>query len=101
MNSEVQFILSLFIAVTVIIGVVRYKSIDKSYYPFFYLAFISLLVEIANFVLTKYKMYSTISVIINVFDYLEFFFFTWLFHLWGLFNYKSKIYLFIISVFFI
>ncbi|WP_462221865.1 hypothetical protein [Ferruginibacter sp.] len=101
MNSEVLFILSLTIAVTVIIGVIRYKSIDKSYYPFFYLAFISLLVEIANFVLTKYKMYSTISAMINVFDYLEFFFYTWLFHLWGLFNYKKKIYLFIIGIFFI
>jgi hypothetical protein len=93
MNSEVQFILSLCIGFTVIIGVIRYKRIDKSYYPFFYFAAISLLVEIAYFVLEKNKMYDAISVMMNVFNFAEFFFYTWLFHLWGLFNFKKSIFL--------
>ncbi len=101
MNSEVQFILSLCIGFTVIIGVIRFTTIDKSYYPFFYLASISLLVEISTFILAKNSMYSVISVIVNIFDYLEFFFLTWLFHLWGLFNFKRNIFLFIITIFFI
>jgi hypothetical protein len=101
MNSEVQFILSLCIGFTVVIGVIRFTTIDESYYPFFYLASISLLVEISTFILAKNSMYNVISVIINIFDYLEFFFLTWLFHLWGLFNFKRNIFLFIINIFFI
>jgi hypothetical protein len=96
MNSEVQFILSLSIGFTVIIGVIRYRVIDKSYYPFFYLAGISLLMEIAGFVFTKTEMYSVILAIMNIFCFVEFFFYTWLFHLWGLFNFKRKIFIFII-----
>jgi hypothetical protein len=101
MNSEVQFILSLSIGFTVIIGVIRYKRIDTSYYPFFYLATISLLVEIANFVLAKNKMYDAISVMMNVFCFAEFFFYTWLFHLWGLFNFKKNIFLLIAGLSFV
>jgi hypothetical protein len=101
MNSEVQFILSLCIGFTVIIGVIRFTTIDKSYYPFFYLAAISLLVEIAGFILVKNKIYNPMFAMANVFDYLEFFFCTWLFHLWGLFNFKKNIFLSIILISFV
>lgn len=101
MNNEVQFILSLCIAITVIIGVIRYKVIDPSYYPFFYLATISLLVEIMSFILSGNRMYEAISVMMNVFYFTEFFFYTWLFHGWGLFNFKRKVFLLIIGAFFI
>jgi hypothetical protein len=101
MNSEVQFILSLCIGFTVIIGVIRFTTIDKSYYPFFYLAVISLLMEITGFILVKNKMYNSMFAMVNVFDYLEFFFCTWLFHLWGLFNFKKNIFLSIILLSFI
>lgn len=101
MNNEVQFILSLSITITVIIGVIRYKVIDPSYYPFFYLAAISLLVEIISFILVKNKVYEGISVMMNLFYFIEFFFYTWLFHGWGLFNFKRPVFLLIIAVFFI
>jgi hypothetical protein len=101
MNSEVQFILSLCIGFTVIIGIIRYRRIDKSYYPFFYLAAISLLVEITGFILVKNKIYPPMFAMANVFDYLEFFFCTWLFHLWGLFNFKKNIFLPVILISFI
>jgi hypothetical protein len=101
MNNEVQFILSLSIAFTVIIGVIRYKIIDPSYYPFFYLAGISLLVEILSFILKKNKMYETVSVMMNVFYFAEFFFYTWLFHAWGLFNFNRTVFLLITGIFFI
>jgi len=100
MTNEVQFILSLCIGFTVIIGVVKYKTIDKSYYPFFYLACISLLVEISSFILSRNDMKNAIPVIINVFCLLEFFFYAWLFNLWGLFNFNRKIFLFVITLFF-
>jgi hypothetical protein len=101
MNNEVQFILSLCIAATVIIGVIRFKVIDQSYYPFFYLAGIALLVEIVSFILAKNKMDEAISVMMNLYYFVEFFFYTWLFHLWGLFNFKRKIFLLLIIIFFI
>lgn len=101
MNNEVQFILSLSITFTVIIGVIRYNVIDPSYYPFFYLAGIALLVEIMNFILAKNKMYEALSVMMNIFHFTEFFFYTWLFHAWGLFNFKRNVFLLIISIFFI
>jgi hypothetical protein len=100
MNNEVQFILSLSIAVTVIIGVIRYKVIDPSYYPFFYLAGIALLVEIVSFMLVKNKMYEVVLVVRNIFYFIEFFFYTWLFHAWGLFNFKRNVFWLITFVFF-
>lgn len=101
MNTEVQFILSLCIAITVIIGVIRYKVIDPSYYPFFYLATISLFVEIMNYILAKNKMYDPVLIMMNLFYFTEFFFYTWLFHQWGLFNFKRTVFLLIIGSYFI
>jgi hypothetical protein len=98
MNDQLQFILSLCIGFTVIIGVIRYTTIDKSYYPFFYLAAISLVIEIANFAFEQKGMNDAISAMLNIFDYVEFFFLTWLFHLWGLFNYKKNTFIFIIII---
>ncbi len=101
MNNEVQFILSLSIGLTVIIGIVRYNVIDTSYYPFFYLAGISLLAEVINFYIAKHEMINAYSVARNIFYYIEFYFYTWLFHTWGLFNFKRNIFLSIISFCFI
>ena len=101
MNNEVQFILSLSIVFTVAIGVIRFKVIDPSYYPFFYLAAIALLVEISSFILAKNKMYQAVTVMMNLFYFIEFFFYTWLFHTWGLFNFRRGIFLTIVAVFFI
>jgi hypothetical protein len=42
-----------------------------------------------------------IPVIINVFCYLELFFYSWLFHLWGLFNFRNRVLVSVIVVFFI
>ncbi|MGF2413326.1 hypothetical protein [Ferruginibacter sp.] len=95
MTNEVQFILSLCIGFTVIIGIVKFKRIDRSYYPFFYLACISLLVEIISYVLIEKEMYDEKTVMINVFCFIEFVFYTWLFHLWGLFNFNRRLFIFI------
>jgi hypothetical protein len=93
MTDAIQFILSLSIALAVIVGVVKFRRIDRSYYPFFYLACISLLVEIVSYVLIEKEMYDTKAVMINIFCFVEFFFYTWLFHLWGLFNFNRKVFI--------
>ncbi|GAB2830124.1 hypothetical protein [Ferruginibacter profundus] len=91
----IQFILSLSIAPAVIIGIIKFKTIDKSYYPFFYLADIALLVEIVNYLLLEKETYAIKVVLINVYCFVEFFFYTWLFHLWGLFNFKQRYFVYV------
>lgn len=100
MNNDIQFLLSLSISITLIIGVIRYKLIDSSYYPFFYLAGISLLAEVGNYFFTKNKIYPFVTATINIFCLIEFIFYTWLFHLWGLFNFKLKIIMAIVVSYF-
>ncbi|MGG9964746.1 hypothetical protein [Ferruginibacter sp. SUN106] len=98
MNNEVvQFILSLSIGPAVIIGIIKFKTIDKSYYPFFYLATISLLVEIISYILIEKELFTVKLVMINIFCLIEFFFYTWLFHLWGLFNFKQRYFIYIMA----
>ena len=79
---------------SVIIGIVRWRVIDLAYYPFIYNIIIVLLVEIINGMHT----YSVATVeLLNIYSIIDFCLFAWLFHNWGLFNYKRKWLLIIIS----
>jgi hypothetical protein len=99
MSNDVQFLLSLSIIFTVAVGVLRYKTIDPSYHPFFYLATISLLVEVCTYWLVQHQLYNAIRAIINVFDLIEFLLLVWLFHNWGLFNFKRRTFLLVVSLY--
>jgi hypothetical protein len=101
MSGEMQFILSLCIVFTVVIGGIKFSKIDTSYYPFFYLATISLVVEIIGFILKRKGMNDAGIAMVNVFCYVEFFFYTWLFHAWGLFNFRKNNFIAITGLFFI
>ncbi len=101
MTPNLQFILSLSISLTVIIGVVRFKNIDKAYYPFIYLSFVSLIVELLSTYFSKQRNYEIVTVVINIFDFIEFFLLTWLYHNWGLFNFDKKIFILISSSIFL
>jgi len=90
------FILSMSIAFSVIIGIVRWKVIDPSYYPFIYNIIIVMLVEIINACHT----YSTGTIkTLNTFSLIDFILFAWLFHNWGLFNHNKKRFFIIIGLF--
>ncbi len=94
MNPTVEFILSMSIIVPLSIGIVRWKVIDTSYYPFVYNLIAVLLVE----VIIKLLNNSTDVVkTVNIFSLADFCLFAWLFHNWGLFNGNKKIFLLIIT----
>lgn len=99
MDDTLRFILSLGIGIAVIIGIVRFRKIDRAYYPFFYNAVVSLTVEIINRILTQNGQPAAFFVVLNVFAYIDFFLFLWLFHNWGLFDRKKTVFVSIASVF--
>lgn len=101
MDSTVRFILSLSIGIAVIIGIVRFRRIDPSYYPFIYRNIIVLVVEILNWILTKTGHPDAFILLLNIFSYIDFFLFLWLFHNWGLFNRRRSTFIAIAGIFFV
>jgi hypothetical protein len=101
MDSTVRFILSLSISFAVIIGIVRFRRIDPSYYPFLFNCMAALSVEILNRILNVTGQRNAFTFVLNVFSYIDFFFFLWLFHNWGLFNRKKSTFIAIAGVFFV
>jgi hypothetical protein len=101
MDDTLRFILSLSIGIAVIIGIVRFRRIDPSYYPFIYNIIVALLVEILNRILTETGHTVAFIFVLNVFSYIDFFLFLWLFHNWGLFNRKKSAFITIAGIFFL
>lgn len=93
MDSIVRFILSLSIIFAVIGGIVRFKKIDKSYYPLIYNVCLVLLVEVLVFVLMQNGYFKTFTAVLNVFSILDCCLFAWLFHNWGLFNRRRGVFI--------
>lgn len=101
MDSTVRFILSLSIGIAVIIGIVRFRRIDSSYYPFIYNCIAALVVELMHLVLMEAGSPKLFVFLLNIFSFVDFFLFLWLFHNWGLFNRKKSTFITIASVFFL
>jgi hypothetical protein len=101
MDSTLRFIFSLSIGFAVIIGIVRFRRIDSSYYPFIYNAIVALAVEILNRILTVTGHPVAFILVLNIFSYIDFFLFLWLFHNWGLFNRNKLTFIIIAGVFLI
>ena len=99
MDDILRFILSLSIGFAVIIGIVRLRKMDKSYYPFFYNVVVALIVEILNRILTVTGHPVAFLVVLNVFAYIDFFLFLWLFQNWGLFDRKRSVFIAIAGAF--
>jgi hypothetical protein len=101
MDDTLRFIFSLSIGFAVIIGIVRFRRIDSAYYPLIYNAVIALGVEILNKILTEKGYTDAFVFVLNVFSYIDFFLFLWLFHNWGLFNRKKSAFITIAGIFFL
>jgi hypothetical protein len=100
MDDTLRFIFSLVVGFAVIIGIVRFRRIDPSYYPFIYNVIVALLVEILNRILTVTGHTVAFIFVLNVFSFIDFFLFLWLFHNWGLFNRKKSTFITIAGIFF-
>lgn len=97
--QDLSFLLSLSIAIAGIIGIIRFKVIDRSYYPFIYDIWLVLIVEVIVFVLIKQKLYSILNGIVNIFSIVDCLLFTWLFYRWGLFKGNTKLLYWILGFF--
>ena len=96
MSGTIRFILSLSILPAVIIGLIRFRKIDRSYHPFIFNIVLVLIIEIVHRVLllTDYKQ--AINILQNFFSIIDFLLFLWLFHNWRLFNGSIRILLIIV-----
>jgi hypothetical protein len=101
MDDTLRFILSLSIGIAVIIGIVRFRRIDPSYYPFIYNTIAALVIEIMNRILMETGHPKLFIFLLNTFSYFDFFLFTLLFHNWGLFNRKKTTFIAIAGIFFL
>ena len=73
-SNTASFILSLSIIFPIIAGIVRFKTIPKTYYPLFYLLLAGLIVELISF---KSKNNAAVA---NLYVLAEFITFCWLFY---------------------
>ncbi|WEK36553.1 MAG: hypothetical protein P0Y53_03490 [Candidatus Pseudobacter hemicellulosilyticus] len=93
MDRSFQFVLSLSIIIAVIIGIVRYRKMDRAYYPFVYFTIVAFLMELAAHYMVKHRVQTEIIIaIVHVYGFLEFFLFARLFHNWGLFNRQKDVF---------
>ena len=99
MDRYVRFYLSLSIIFAVIIGIVRYRKINASYYPFIYNVFLVLLIEVIALILMKSGNPKAFTSMLNIFSLIDFALFTWLFHNWGLFNRRKDVFIAILVIF--
>jgi hypothetical protein len=72
----------------VIIGLVRFRKINRTYQPFIFIIVLSLLSEIASPIAIRY--YGTNAVVVNVFILLEFLLWLWQFKRWRGFARRSQ-----------
>lgn len=101
MSIVLRYILSLSIIFAVIIGIVRYRKIDRSYYPFIYYVCLAVVIETTYLILMSNGMIDPIRVMLNIYTFFEFGLLAWLFHSWGLFNRNRVFFLSLMAGFFI
>jgi hypothetical protein len=90
MNDTVDFILSLSIGIAAILGLIRFSKIDKSYYPFIFSTWASLLVEITARLLLMDNKNNTLILFFNIYYLVDFYLFFLLFYNWRLFGHGKK-----------
>jgi hypothetical protein len=101
MSDLLKFWLSLSIVFAVITGIIRFRKIDPSYYPFIYRVSLSLVVELLRRVLLLDQNNAAATLVTNFFSLADFFLFAWLFHNWGLFKKDKTLFLGILLSFFV
>jgi hypothetical protein len=101
MDDIVRFILSLSISFAVILGIVRFRRIDPSYYPFIFNISAALIVEIVTRIFMVTGHHKAFEVALNIYSFVDFYLYFWLFHNWGLFNKNKTVFVSIASTSFI
>lgn len=90
MNQSLSFLFSLSILPAAILGVIRFNKINKSYYPFIYLCWLAVLVEIISYLLIRAGLFTQLPS--NVYILIEALLLVWQFRLWGSFERRPRTY---------
>jgi len=90
MKYFLLFLLSQSVLLPIIAGLVRWRRIDKSYRPFFWLLVIGFVVEIISFISIRLAKDNT--VIVNIYGLLECAFLAWQFHAWGFLRQRKPLF---------
>lgn len=97
MKAIYLFLLGEFALLPLIIGLVRYRRLGKTYRPFLLLLVIEVLNQLVSYI-TLRKMHNN-SVPNNIYGLLEWILIAWQFHVWGLLrNNKRVFYLLVVLV---
>src|SRR5687768_17450000 len=95
MNQDLLSILSTFsILIAAVLGIIRFRVIEKSYYPFIYICWLALVVEIIAYLMQKRNVSLLRS---NIYVLLEALLFTWQCRKWGAFKERPWLF-FVIQV---
>lgn len=76
--------------IAAVIGWIRFKKIDPTYYPFIYIIWIGFTTEIISYIITHMGYYN--GVLYNIYVLVEALFITWQFRKWQLFEKRSILY---------
>ena len=90
MNQSLSFLFSLSILPAAILGVIRFKEINKSYYPFIYLCWLAVLAEVVSYMANRASLPTQLPS--NVYVLAEALLLVWQFRLWGSFERRPRMY---------
>ncbi|HMG67590.1 MAG TPA: hypothetical protein VK588_07885, partial [Chitinophagaceae bacterium] len=90
MNYYVGVSFSFSVGIAAVIGWIRFKKIDSTYFPFLYIIWIGFITEIISYIITN-KGYSN-GVLYNIYVLVEAIFITWQFRKWQLFEKRPILY---------
>jgi hypothetical protein len=94
-NLIVLFSFSIFIAA--LIGWIRFKRINPTYYPFIFCLWVGLLNEIVSFLIAQAGYQTAVNN--NIYVLIESIMFAWQFKRWGIFNQHKNVFGIIITIF--
>jgi hypothetical protein len=91
MGSIRIFLISQFILLPLIIGLIRLRRIDKSYQPFYCLLWIGFITELISFILIKGFGKSNF-IPVNIYALVEWTMIAWQFHVWGFLRQRKRVF---------
>jgi hypothetical protein len=91
MKRFLIYLISQTILLPIIIGLIRWRRLGKSYQPFYSLLWIGLLTEeISYFIITSYHRSNDIP--LNIYTLIEWTLIAWQFHVWGFLKQKPRVF---------
>ena len=91
MRTIVAFLLSQSILLPIIMGLIRFRRLDRSYWPFFILLLIGFLTEVIGFIIIQ-GYHGSNFIVLNIYALIEWTLTAWQFHVWGFLRQKKSLF---------